>query len=40
VQRLRMFVDDRRFNLVLAVLPEKEIDAPAINNYFNSFVVK
>lgn len=40
VQRLRMFFDDRRFYLVLAVLPEKEIDAPAINNYFNSFVVK
>jgi hypothetical protein len=39
VQRLRMFFDDRRFYLVLAVLPEKEIDAAAINNYFNSFVV-
>ncbi len=40
VQRLRMFFDDRRFYLLLAVLPEGEIDAPAINNYFNSFVLK
>ena len=40
VQRLRMFFDDRRFYLLLAVLPEEEIDSPAINNYFNSFVLK
>ncbi len=40
VQRLRMFFDDRRFYLLLAVLPEEEIDTPVINNYFNSFVVK
>ena len=40
VQRLRMFFHDRRFYLVLAVLPEKEIDSPVINNYFNSFIVK
>ncbi|MDQ3062134.1 MAG: hypothetical protein M3R14_04625 [Acidobacteriota bacterium] len=40
VQRLRMFFDDRRFYLLLAVLPEEEIDTPIINNYFNSFVVK
>jgi hypothetical protein len=40
VQRLRMFFDDRRFYLLLAVLPEEEIDAPVINNYFNSFIVK
>ena len=40
VQRLRMFFHDRRFYLLLAVLPEKEIDAPAINNYFDSFAVK
>ncbi len=39
-QRLRMFFDDRRFYLLLAVLPEEEIDTPVINNYFNSFVVK
>lgn len=40
VQRLRMFFDDRRFYLLLAVLPAEEIDAPVIDNYFNSFVVK
>jgi len=40
VQRLRMFFDDRRFYLLIAVLPENEIDAHAINNYFNSFAVK
>ena len=40
VQRLRMFFHGRRFYLLLAVLPEREIDTPAINNYFNSFVVK
>jgi hypothetical protein len=40
VQRLRMFFDDRRFYLLIAVLPENEIDSPAINNYFNSFAVK
>jgi len=40
VQRLRMFFDDRRFYLLLAVLPEEEIDTPVINNYFKSFVVK
>jgi len=40
VQRLRMFFDDRRFYLLLAVLPAEEIDAPGIDNYFNSFVVK
>jgi len=40
VQRLRMFFDDRRFYLLLAVLPEGEIDSPVINNYFNSFVIK
>lgn len=40
VQRLRMFFDERRFYLLLAVLPEKEIDAPAVNDYFNSFAIK
>lgn len=40
VQRSRMFFDGRRFYLLLAVLPEEEIDTPAINNYFNSFVLK
>ncbi len=40
VGRLRMFFHGRRFYLLLAVLPEEEIDTSAINNYFNSFVVK
>jgi hypothetical protein len=40
VQRLRMFFDGRRFYLLLAVLPEKEIDSQSVNNYFNSFVLK
>ena len=40
VQRLRMFFDDRRFYLLLAVLPEAEIDASVIDKYFNSFVLK
>jgi len=40
VERLRMFFHGRRFYLLLAVLPEEEIDTPVIDNYFNSFVVK
>jgi hypothetical protein len=40
VERLRMFFHGRRFYLLLVVLPEEEIDAPAIDNYLNSFVVK
>ena len=40
MQRLRMFFHNRRFYLLIAVLPEDEIDTPTINNYFDSFVVK
>ena len=40
VQRLRMFFDGRRFYLLLAVLPEKEINSPAVNNYFDSFILR
>jgi hypothetical protein len=40
VHRMRMFFNDRRFYIILAVLPEELIDTPAINNYFNSFVIK
>jgi len=40
VQRLRMFFDDRRFYLLLALLPADKIDTPEIDNYFNSFVLK
>lgn len=37
VQRMRMFFVGDRFYMLLAVLPESEIDAPAINQYFDSF---
>lgn len=40
VQRLRMFFHGRRFYLLLAVLPEQEINDAAINSYFDSFVIK
>lgn len=40
VQRIRMFFRENRFYLLLAVLPENEIDAFAIDNYFNSFKFK
>ena len=40
VHRLRMFFDDRRFYLLIAVLPEESIDTPAITKYFNSFAIK
>ncbi len=40
VERLRMFFHGRRFYLLLVVLPEEEIDAPAIDNYLNSFAIK
>ena len=40
VQRIRMFFVGERFYMLLAVVPENEIDSPAINQYFDSFVVK
>lgn len=40
VQRLRMFFRERRFYILLAVLPEKDIDAPAVSDYFDSFAFK
>ena len=40
VQRLRMFFDNRRFYLILAVLPEAEIDAAETNKFFDSFALK
>ena len=40
VQRIRMFFRENRFYVLLAVLPENEIDAFAIDNYFNSFKFK
>jgi hypothetical protein len=40
VERMRMFFHGKRFYLLLAVLPESEIDTPEIDNYLNSFVTK
>jgi len=40
VQRIRMFFHNRRFYMLLAVLPEEQINAPEINDFFSSFVVK
>jgi hypothetical protein len=40
VQRLRMFFHDKRFYLLIAMLPENEISSPAVNQYFDSFVAK
>ena len=40
VERLRMFFQDNRFYLLIAILPEDEIDAAETDNYLNSFVAK
>lgn len=40
VQRVRMFFRENRFYMLIAVLPENEIDAFATDNYFNSFKFK
>ena len=40
VERARMFFNDKRFYVLLVVLPEDEINAPAITNYLNSFTFK
>lgn len=40
VERLRMFFREQRFYLLVAVVPEEDINSPAVNNYFNSFVAK
>jgi hypothetical protein len=40
MERLRMFFQDNRFYLLIAILPEDEIDNAETNNYFNSFVAK
>lgn len=39
IERMRMFFDDKRFYMVLAVLPEDEIDSVAINKYMYSFTL-
>jgi len=40
IHRMRLFFNKRRFYILLAVLPEKEIDSAEVNNFFNSFVIK
>jgi hypothetical protein len=40
VQRFRMFFVGDRFYLLLALLPESDIDAATTNNFFNSFAAK
>lgn len=40
VQRMRMFFHGKRFYLLLALLPESEVNAPEINRYFDSFAAK
>jgi hypothetical protein len=40
VQRFRMFFDGYRFYMILAVLPEAEINSAAVTDYLNSFVIK
>lgn len=39
IERMRMFFDEKRFYMVLAVLPEDEIDSVETNNYMYSFVL-
>lgn len=39
VQRFRTFFLGRRFYILLAVLPESEVNTPMINRFFDSFVV-
>ena len=39
IERMRMFFDNKRFYMVLAVLPEEEIDSVETNNYMYSFVL-
>ena len=38
VQRFRMFFVGKRFFVILAVLPENEIELPVVDRYFNSFI--
>jgi hypothetical protein len=40
VERLRMFFHENRFYLLIAILPEDEIDAAETDNYLNSFAAK
>ncbi len=40
VERLRMFFQNNRFYLLIAILPEDEIDAAETDDYLNSFAAK
>lgn len=40
VERFRMFFKDARFYIVMAVLPENEINAPAVDRFLDSFTFK
>jgi hypothetical protein len=40
MERLRMFFQGNRFYLLIAILPEDEIDNAETNSYFNSFAAK
>lgn len=40
IERFRMFFHGKRFYLVLAVLPQDQINSPVIDNYLNSFAAQ
>ncbi len=40
VERFRMFFEGKRLYVILAVLPEEEIDTPGVNSFFESFAFK
>lgn len=40
IERLRMFFRENRFYLLIAVLPEDEVDSAETNKYFNSFAAQ
>jgi len=40
VERFRMFFDGKRLYVILAVVPEEEIDTPPLNNFFESFAFR
>jgi hypothetical protein len=40
IERFRMFFVDKRFYLLIAVVPESDADSPEVNNFFNSFAAR
>lgn len=38
IERMRMFFHNKRFYLLLAVLPPDQVNTPAIDKYLNSFI--